>query len=112
MTLSLIGDLDLRHPKFNALRFLYLWLVLATYNVNDCDFFMKADMDAYVNVPAVLKALRRFNASEPVYVGQLTQSHGPSYVGWENFAHGSNDLPTLLACCLVMLTVVKCPVYS
>lgn len=87
-TFSLPGDLDLRHPKFNALRFLYLWRVLARFHQRDCDFFMKADMDAYVNVPAILRALRRFNASDPVYVGQVTHSHGPGYKGWEPFAHG------------------------
>ena len=31
-TLSLRGDVDLRHPKFNALRFIYMWLTLALYH--------------------------------------------------------------------------------
>ena len=34
-TLSLRGDLDVRHPKFNALRFIYMWLTLAMYHSSD-----------------------------------------------------------------------------
>eukprot|EP00747_Dinoflagellata_sp_TGD_P128361 gnl/TRDRNA2_/TRDRNA2_174520_c0_seq4.p1 gnl/TRDRNA2_/TRDRNA2_174520_c0~~gnl/TRDRNA2_/TRDRNA2_174520_c0_seq4.p1 ORF type:complete len:135 (-),score=26.10 gnl/TRDRNA2_/TRDRNA2_174520_c0_seq4:32-436(-) len=45
-------------------------------------------MDAYVDVPAVKDSLLRFNASAPIYVGQVTYSHGPNYEKWEAFAHG------------------------
>ena len=34
-TLSLRGDVDIRHPKFNALRFIYMWLTLALYHSSD-----------------------------------------------------------------------------
>ena len=42
VTLSLMGDLDLRHPKFNALRFVYLWLTLGLHLPRGCRFWMKA----------------------------------------------------------------------
>ena len=32
------------------MRFLYLWATVATHHTEHCDFFLKADMDAYVNV--------------------------------------------------------------
>eukprot|EP00927_Polykrikos_kofoidii_P054919 TRINITY_DN49260_c0_g1_i1.p1 TRINITY_DN49260_c0_g1~~TRINITY_DN49260_c0_g1_i1.p1 ORF type:complete len:702 (-),score=80.89 TRINITY_DN49260_c0_g1_i1:67-2172(-) len=87
-TLSLEGDLDLRHPKFNSLRFLYMWRVLSEFHAQDCDFFMKSDMDAYVHVPALRRALLHLDASEPIYAGTVTNSHGPAYERWETFAHG------------------------
>ncbi|CAK0790461.1 unnamed protein product [Prorocentrum cordatum] len=49
---------------------------------------MKADMDAYVNVPALLHKLQGFNASETVYAGMLVHAHGPGYEQWNQFAHG------------------------
>ncbi|CAE7247781.1 Chsy3 [Symbiodinium sp. CCMP2456] len=87
-TLSLRGDVDLRHPKFNALRFIYMWLTLALYHWSDCMFFMKADTDAYVNVPRLWATLRAVNASARIYAGQVTLAHGPAYVKWTEFAHG------------------------
>eukprot|EP00913_Durusdinium_trenchii_P025743 g24159.t1 len=87
-TLSLHGDLDMRHPKFNALRFVYMWLTLATHLATYCDFWMKADMDAYVNIPRIRQALRFMNASEKIYAGAVTFSHGPGYETWNTFAHG------------------------
>ena len=54
----------------------------------DCKFFMKADMDAYVHVPRLLETLRKANASARIYAGQVTLSHGPSYRKWTEFAHG------------------------
>merc|ERR1740123_1214269 len=87
-TLALAGDLDLHHPKFNALRVLYLWRTLAMHHSQDCDFFMKADMDAYINVPALRRVLRRFDPSRAVYAGTVAFSHDPGYAHWEPFAHG------------------------
>lgn len=87
-TLSLPGDVDLRHPKFNALRFLYMWLTLSTHYTSHCDFFMKADLDAYVDVPRMRFVLRGLNASAPLYLGRVTLAHGPGYESWEAFAHG------------------------
>ncbi|CAJ1410839.1 unnamed protein product, partial [Effrenium voratum] len=87
-TLSLRGDLDMRHPKFNALRFIYMWLTIAIHHAAGCRFWMKADMDAYVNVPRLLQTLGAFNASEKVYAGHVTYSHGPGYDSWNTFAHG------------------------
>ncbi|CAE7790798.1 Chsy3 [Symbiodinium sp. CCMP2592] len=87
-TLSLRGDVDLRHPKFNALRFIYMWLTLALYHWSDCMFFMKADTDAYVNVPRLWATLRAVNASAMIYAGQVTLAHGPAYEKWTEFAHG------------------------
>ncbi|CAJ1333784.1 unnamed protein product, partial [Effrenium voratum] len=87
-TLSLRGDLDMRHPKFNALRFIYMWLTIAIHHAAGCRFWMKADMDAYVNVPRLLQTLSAFNASEKVYAGHVTYSHGPGYDSWNTFAHG------------------------
>ncbi|CAE7702863.1 Chsy1 [Symbiodinium microadriaticum] len=87
-TLSLRGDVDLRHPKFNALRFIYMWLTLALYHWSDCMFFMKADTDAYVNVPRLWATLRAVNASARIYAGQVTLAHGPAYEKWTEFAHG------------------------
>eukprot|EP00439_Symbiodinium_sp_Y106_P081042 s121_g19.t3 len=87
-TLSLRGDVDLRHPKFNALRFIYMWLTLALYHWSDCMFFMKADTDAYVNVPRLWATLRAVNASARIYAGQVTLAHGRAYEKWTEFAHG------------------------
>lgn len=87
-TLSLPGDLDMRHPKFNALRFVYLWLAVATHLTDRCLFFMKADTDAYIDVPGLRRALQAFNASERVYAGKVTYSHGEGYSKWGTFAHG------------------------
>eukprot|EP00434_Breviolum_minutum_P036466 symbB.v1.2.032309.t1/scaffold3865.1/size49057/2 len=69
----------MRHPKFNALRFIYMWLTLAIHHATSCDFWMKADMDAYVDVPKLQTTLRSLNASEKVYAG---------YEEWTTFAHG------------------------
>merc|ERR1712032_195794 len=49
---------------------------------------MKADADAWVHVPGIAELLRRYNATEPAYLGTLTYSHGPSFEKWEPFAHG------------------------
>eukprot|EP00435_Cladocopium_sp_Y103_P067678 s754_g30.t1 len=87
-TLSLQGDLDVRHPKFNALRFIYMWLTLAIHHATSCDFWMKADMDAYVDVPKLRTTLRMLNASQKIYAGTVTFSYGPSYEAWNTFAHG------------------------
>ena len=57
-------------------------------SLQDCKFFMKADMDAYVHVPRILKTLRELNASTKIYAGQVTLSHGPGYKKWKEFAHG------------------------
>lgn len=141
VTLSLMGDLDLRHPKFNALRFVYLWLTLGLHLPRGCRFWMKAwasfhtlfngfwvlkapkgvpksffltstvtytyllayvlvetcllnnllacrtcldswhvfqaDMDAFVDVARLRRALRERNASQKVYAGAVTFSYGP-----------------------------------
>eukprot|EP00928_Gymnodinium_smaydae_P048955 TRINITY_DN32801_c0_g1_i1.p1 TRINITY_DN32801_c0_g1~~TRINITY_DN32801_c0_g1_i1.p1 ORF type:complete len:606 (+),score=76.53 TRINITY_DN32801_c0_g1_i1:98-1915(+) len=95
ITLSLVGDLDLRHPKFNAHRFLYLWATLAWHHRDDCDFYLKADPDTYVNVFAVSELLRAFNASVPLYLGKVAMAHirhgggaNTGDDGWEPFSHG------------------------
>ena len=51
-------------------------------------FFMKADTDAYVNVPRLWATLRAVNASARIYAGQVTLAHGPAYEKWTEFAHG------------------------
>ncbi|CAE8631964.1 unnamed protein product, partial [Polarella glacialis] len=91
-TLSLPGDLDLRHPKFNAHRFLYLWAVLAAHHSQDCRFFLKADPDSFVNVPAIMNVLRHLDSEVPHYLGTVVHTRSRPLGGeedaWESFNHG------------------------
>lgn len=70
VTLSLPGDLDLRHSKFNSLRILYMWAAVAAHLAGACKFFMKADVDSYIDMPTVLEHLRKLDGfTDPVYAG-------------------------------------------
>jgi len=85
-----------------------LWFTLSLHAALRCDFFMKADADAWVDVPGLLRVLNFFNASTPAYIGKVTYSHGQAFEKWETFAHGLGYILSRGALQTAWLTLKHC----
>ena len=70
-------DLGLQHGAF---RMFALYQYLALHHAEHCDFVVKADGDAFLNVPAILRRLRCFDPADPLYLGRVTCAANTVYV--------------------------------
>lgn len=64
-------DTDYRHLP---LRILKLWAHLGSQRADECEWYMKADPDTFVNLPAVSDRLACFDSTEPHFFGAVHAS--------------------------------------
>jgi len=92
-TLRFPGDMDTDY-KHLPIRVFKLWQFLGHDWSEECDWYMKADADTYVNLLAMSERLSCFNSAEPHYLGVLHASMPSSNVrkDWSAmfFAHGGS----------------------
>lgn len=92
-TIRVPGDIDTDYRHL-PLRVLKLWAHLGSQRADECEWFMKADPDTYINLLAVSDRLACFDSADPHFFGVVHASvpnrHMLEHFSSIFFAHGGS----------------------
>lgn len=92
-TIRVPGDIDTDYRHL-PIRILKLWAHLGSQRVDECEWYMKADPDTFVNLPALSDRLSCFDSADPHFLG-VAHASVPARPMLEHFsalffAHGGS----------------------
>eukprot|EP00930_Biecheleria_cincta_P015491 TRINITY_DN1290_c0_g2_i1.p1 TRINITY_DN1290_c0_g2~~TRINITY_DN1290_c0_g2_i1.p1 ORF type:complete len:465 (-),score=78.58 TRINITY_DN1290_c0_g2_i1:47-1441(-) len=90
-TMYVPGDMDTDYMHL-PMRIMKMWEYLGQRLADECDWYMKADPDSYVNLRAVSDRLSCFDAAQEHFLGVVHAAVPPRHMNWPAlyFGHGGS----------------------